>query len=908
MTLPKVLVKPVVVQVEPPIKPVQVPRRTYQSTSESSKRSKLRGPLCVIKSLQPSLQPQVAEDYIKQEVDDEEPAIVAEGFEENDFDNDPLHISPTPSPPPPSPPHTSENRMVTITVVEESAPAGGSASMGAPEEKHMQIDQDDEYKKYQVEDKGDDLPFTQEDVDDIMSTVNQDDFTDAASPAATAEINFVEIDLAPNHTLAENVTFGGEEVVNIFDPVVDVEVTPFPAVEVQDEVIFLGERPEGSAGPLENPVEPPVQIKVERPKVFRTTRHAKKVAYMSTAYVGQYKVVCKLKNLQTGEECVGVVGKTVTPAEPTTSTGISDDTAAAPTVEDESSKKQNVSVKVLSFKKPKPPRPPSLFDFSKVKGPPWKCPLPEEKCGCGKEFKQRMNMRAHVRHKLTHVPKPRAKAKPKEKEEERKPVPYRTARGTQWRGRMLRCEVCSAKFWLKNSLHCHMKSHSQFPAKCFHCEEMFDVPGALFEHELNHVSETTQVENVGCPRCDTVCVTRKNLRIHFESIHLKIKKKRYGRRTKSEVRCADCGNRLLYDIHKYVAHRKRVHGDEGIEEKLLPEICSEPTCGLRYPDKFALQRHLQRSHSRGPGPLPILKCLICKKSYISRQNYMRHVRSHTTVRREDDDVQKSRETYPCEICGKIMATEGRYWNHKLRHSSNEGGGPRRRRKVRVPREPKPPRIPRVRTHRPEENESLICPTCGKDFESRPSLNRHISLTHNRTHEEPTQRICDKCGRQFGSKGALTRHILRHHEYWLEDENSSEQNPAARITCQNCGKRFQTRMNLTSHRWYYQRINGNCAHPDTSMVMCDICGKEFKNKGALMTHILFLHKKGKATARKIYSEQDLLCGTCGKKFKNRGALFGHIYFVHKKGKRNMKATGTTTSGTVETGEMSTTSNE
>ncbi|CAG7834200.1 unnamed protein product [Allacma fusca] len=161
------------------------------------------------------------------------------------------------------------------------------------------------------------------------------------------------------------------------------------------------------------------------------------------------------------------------------------------------------------------------------------------------------------------------------------------------------------------------------------------------------------------------------------------------------------------------------------------------------------------------------------------------------------------------------------------------------------------------THMKEEHpdrsinpEIFECATCGKIFENRASLRKHL-LVHR---EKPF--VCSICSKGFPSSYKLMEHTRVHTGYYP-------------YKCSHCGKAYRTPSLLSTHE---KRI-----HPPTEPerivpkkveLMCGICHRIMHSKRNLESHLL-LHKQ----------EKPQKCPHCSETFPRPSVLVRHIRAVH-----------------------------
>ena len=113
--------------------------------------------------------------------------------------------------------------------------------------------------------------------------------------------------------------------------------------------------------------------------------------------------------------------------------------------------------------------------------------------------------------------------------------------------------------------------------------------------------------------------------------------------------------------------------------------------------------------------------------------------------------------------------------------------------------------------------------------------------------------CDRCGVKIrGKKGNLNRHIANKHDNIR----------AYACDFPECGKSFQTRLNLKRH---IEAVHKGRPHK------CSGCPRAFKDHAALQDHIKNAHEE---------IENTLACDICGKCFGRRSTLNRHKTKVHK----------------------------
>ncbi|XP_065075817.1 zinc finger protein 93-like [Ochlerotatus camptorhynchus] len=396
------------------------------------------------------------------------------------------------------------------------------------------------------------------------------------------------------------------------------------------------------------------------------------------------------------------------------------------------------------------------------------------------------------------------------------------------------CYLCPDRIEFDRFHHAnmHYKELHNEPAylKCMKCERKCFTPGGF----INHMETHDDPDKNKCKICGKVTDQKITLKKHMRAHRIQMEEA-------MQFGCELCTRR--FDNEKARNKHERLHGrkktvvkkEKGRDEELLAffkviscDICdTEKGESRSYENFWDLKNHIIAEHNK----TPYLKCPICSKKNVCRQQLIVHI-----------DVHENPDRYRCDVCGEVNQFLER---HKFKvHGNRE----------------------------PESNEKNYgCEHCGKMFRCETNLKNHIDRVHG-----VKDVICEICNKPF-SKKAISAHKRSAHTDLM-------------FMCEQCPKMFKTRSGLESHKGEHDaelrkpvkcelcgkemRRGASLAkhmkviHTVGDPVNCNLCGKQFRTKFHMMRHRT-------NTCSATIDSRPFKCEVCGKGFSMRLTMTEHM---------------------------------
>ncbi|CAH1774275.1 unnamed protein product [Owenia fusiformis] len=292
-----------------------------------------------------------------------------------------------------------------------------------------------------------------------------------------------------------------------------------------------------------------------------------------------------------------------------------------------------------------------------------------------------------------------------------------------------KCKMCAKSFksiWMFNK----------------HLDDVHvDDPGfAEYKNEIEVERKLTMKKpsykrefNVPCKFCkklfkEEASVLEHTIMKHSEEEFFEEYQEELKERMKST--CIECGkvlsSRYLLKQHLHLIHEIRE-----------PQQCQ--ICGNYYKDSERLQLHIKRTHETPAGRH---LCHLCPLGFKHPEYLKDHVNS----------VHYKNCKQTCNICGKELASKRILRSHMKTHS---------------------------------DQKDFQCGECGREFNVRRNLLRHIMLVHKRN--EIDFMSCPHCERKFSARSNLAQHIKTVHE-----------GQGGKMICEICNLKFRRKAEFDLH--------------------------------------------------------------------------------------------------------------
>lgn len=356
----------------------------------------------------------------------------------------------------------------------------------------------------------------------------------------------------------------------------------------------------------------------------------------------------------------------------------------------------------------------------------------------------------------------------------------------------------------------------EFRLNCDICRKHFDDIDSLKNHLIRqHGKGGTRAEPYKCSLCGQMYAKSSRFLMHLNRSHSLTT----SLRAKKYLHCDLCGEQF--------------DGKQKLKYHLLNHVnlnqfnCS--TCAIGFHNKLALNMHNQRNHGLGKFVVGLrtaikstkykcTKCSLIFKHRVSR-------RKHFKLKHADA------KSYVCEMCLAQFITLRAYRLHINKQHSRE--------------------------------RAYKCKLCAKAFYSSTTRSYHVKTNHATT----TQLYeCDHCGKQFNCREYVTRHMSNFHsgrvfkcKYCTEFETPIKTNLEYHM------RKIHALDRLKAEQMVVDQKRKNI---EESKHKCKQCNRMYETEAKLEKHVKYVH-----------SEKPFECDQCNKKFGCKPYLSHHVFICH-----------------------------
>uniref|UniRef100_A0A674NJH3 C2H2-type domain-containing protein n=1 Tax=Takifugu rubripes TaxID=31033 RepID=A0A674NJH3_TAKRU len=455
------------------------------------------------------------------------------------------------------------------------------------------------------------------------------------------------------------------------------------------------------------------------------------------------------------------------------------------------------------------------------------------------------------------------------------------------------CPECPKQFSTLSELEEHKPCHD--PSRSFACKLChlrFRTKISLCDHLESHVS------GFKCPVCFQCFATATELICHFpahsecslDSSVPKNKPRTVGQLpndnhliSAAKYECSECGHSFLgtdaFRQHS-CSHQKstanssplaktpkvtRCHppGEEEEVDVTGEDFYHCPICSMQFSSKSSLLDHQNKKHSLGK----TFKCKICGKFFSLRRYLRKHELRHEQAKTKNTN--KPADKFKCTQCSAEFSTSSELSLHKRFHAEKEVG-----------------------KHR--------CDMCYKSFSQLSLL-----WQHQESHVGQIVYECNECDKAFAFPHLLEEHQHRHLRlcgFWPrgvvtlsggQGAPLSNRNPKPTFSCYVCGRNFNRKDNMMTHRARCQ-LKHSVTNVDatTQPVTCEShpllirFQQQPQQQPPQSAHQPPQDQTSKAElpSNPVKKQQRAACTRCGNTFATRCSLRRHLSWNRCKGLR------------------------
>ena len=281
---------------------------------------------------------------------------------------------------------------------------------------------------------------------------------------------------------------------------------------------------------------------------------------------------------------------------------------------------------------------------------------------------------------------------------------------------LYKCEKCGNYFRRETQLKKHICSRTSY--KCEMCGKQFKKETELAKHRCINLDDKPDA-----------CKTEE---ISFQSKYNLRSSKNTSHTEKHMYNCTVC--RKCFKNQYLLSKHTLLHTQSTCLEK---QVTSESTyaceiCGEVFSSNSECSTHM-RIHEE----VNLYKCGQCKETFLMRNKWLKHIRSHPTpMSRGQNDIIINRTSQSSLLkCQQNKSLEK----------------------------------PLGQSHKVVSKTKYICNTCGAQFSLKKALKLHM-----RTHKAYKIYKCEYCQESFSVQGKWLKHITNHDPTIINDTNNDRQ--------------------------------------------------------------------------------------------------------------------------------------
>lgn len=405
------------------------------------------------------------------------------------------------------------------------------------------------------------------------------------------------------------------------------------------------------------------------------------------------------------------------------------------------------------------------------------------------------------------------------------------------------CGLCNTEFPTRAELSEHRNLHLKVKIySCAICRSMFSSVGALEVHMKDHGIDDPNEQNANVSYVEYGSLD-EDVRIENDVV---VNASTVSDPGTQSYECKHCGkilsNYANLRRHATIAHRNAKNYE-----------CTD--CAKVFTRKEMYEQHMQREHKATKS---MYHCPKCPKSFVFPTNFNYHFR---TVH-----LEKSRNGYACDICGKIFVEEAslkihRGWHNRANSRLNTRF---------ILGSQKSPNTSQ------KDTESSAEPSANPERPARARKSFPNPPSH--ATRSPGGFQCQVCNDKFNDVTELRTHLWDVHCAKNKPEKSISNDE---LQCELCTNVFPDKEVLASHmKWHKDNPILNDVHKTYT---CDVCNKAYSSKKVLWKHKR-LHKATLVTSIKLQSlvkkpTNQFWCSVCRKVFSSSQSLQRHRLNFH-----------------------------